>query len=123
MNCVINGIIDSLNLEINLNHNIRSQLNKVYFIKNYISFLFEKIRGLMGWFTGSSQKGKTFKSYSLPSTFAEIERQQQKDLRSNERNLDREIRNLTLQEQKLVNRIKDHLILQSILASRNKSFG
>lgn len=60
----------------------------------------------MGWFSGPSQKGsqkhRNTLNHNVCSSFIEIERQQQKDLRSNERNLDREIRNLTLQEQKLV---------------------
>lgn len=40
---------------------------------------------------------------SLISAFPEIERQQQKELRASGRDLDRELRTLTLQEQNLVN--------------------
>ena len=59
----------------------------------------------MGFFSSPSQKG-TILNFKVPShifIFVDIERQQKKELRSNERDLDRQLRTLTLQEQKLVN--------------------
>ena len=56
-------------------------------------------------FSGPSQKGELsiqLYSHICSLSFLEIERSQQKDLRNNERDLDRQLRNLTLQEQKLV---------------------
>lgn len=80
----------------------------------------------MGFFSGPSQKGTILNLRVLGHifVFVDIERQQKKELRSNERDLDRQLRTLTLQEQKLVNHAHVQFSLISInLASGNQSFG
>lgn len=56
----------------------------------------------MGWFSGPNQKGTPIFYLLLQLLLKEIAQAQKKELRNNTRELDKDLRSLTLQEQKLV---------------------